>query len=62
MRLSLLLHYEESVWIKERGGRGSSALYIGCVYMPTDCTKSASIEGCYERMYLAFKEKGRVVS
>ena len=28
------MHYEdeESVWMKVRGGRGSSALYIGCVY------------------------------
>ena len=33
-----------------RGGRGSSALYIGCVYMPTNCTNSASIEGCYEKL------------
>ena len=41
------VHYEESVWMKVRGGRGSSAFYIGCVYMPTDCTNSASIEGCY---------------
>ena len=58
------VHYEESVWMKVRGGRGSSAFYIGCVYMPTDCTSSASIEGCYEKLkedVLSFKEKGRVV-
>ena len=58
------VHYEESVWMKVRGGRGSSALYISCVYMPTDCTKSASIEGCFEKLkedVLSFKEKGRVV-
>ena len=58
------VHYEESMWMKVRGGRGSSALYIGCVYMPTDCTNSASIEGCYEKLkedVLSFKEKGRVV-
>ena len=29
------VHY---VWMKVRGERGSSALYIGCVYMPIDCT------------------------
>ena len=28
--------YEESVWMKVRGERGRSALYIGCVYMSTD--------------------------
>ena len=27
--------YEESVWMKVRGERGS-VLYIGSVYMPTD--------------------------
>ena len=43
------MHYE-SVWIKVRGGRGSSAFYIGCVYMPTDCTNSTGIEGCYEKL------------
>ena len=50
--------------MKVRGGRGSSAFYIGCVYMPTDGTNSASIEGCYEKLkedVLSFKEKGRVV-
>ena len=51
------VHYE---WMKVRGGRGSSAFYIGCVYMPTDCTNSASIEGCYEslkRMCLALRKR-----
>ena len=51
--------YEESMWIKVRGGRRSSALYIGCVYMPTDCTNSASNEG-YEnlkRMYLVLRKR-----
>ena len=28
--------YEESVWVKIRGGRGREALYICCVYIPTD--------------------------
>ena len=50
--------------MKVRGGRGSSALYIRCVYMPTDCTNSASIEDSYEKLkedVLSFKEKERVV-
>ena len=48
----------QCVWMKVRGRRGSSALYIGCVYMPTDCRNSASIEGCYEKLkedVLSFK-------
>ena len=56
--------YEESVWMKVRGGRGRSALYIGCVYMPIDSTSAIGIDGCYERLkedVLNFKEKGRVV-
>ena len=55
--------YEESVWMKVRGGRGRSALYIGCVYMPIDSTSTIGIDGCYERLkedVLTFKEKGRV--
>ena len=52
------VHYEESVW---RGGRGSLALYIGCVYMPTDCTNRASFEGCYKKLKECLTEKGRVV-
>ena len=30
--------HEESVWMKVRGERGRLALYIGCVYMPTECS------------------------
>ena len=48
------------MWMKVRGGRGSSALYIGCVCMPTDYTNSTSIEGSYEslkRMYLALRKR-----
>ena len=33
------------VWGGRGGGGGGR-----CVYMPTDCMNSASIEGCYERM------------
>ena len=51
--------YEESVWMKVRGERGRLALYIGCVYMPTDSTSVAVLDTCYER--LSFREKGKVV-
>ena len=49
------VNYEKSVWMKVQGGRGSSALYIGCVYMP-NCTNSSSIEGSYKRIYLALRK------
>ena len=41
-----------------------SALYIGCVYMPTDSTSVAVVESCYGRLkedVLSFRENGRVV-
>ena len=52
------------MWIKVRGGRGREALYICCVYMPTDSSSVSVIEGCYERLkedVLGFKRNGRVV-
>ena len=30
------VRYKESVWMKVRGWRGKEALYLCCVYMPTD--------------------------
>ena len=50
---------KKRVWMKVRVGRGNSAFYIGCVYMPTDCTNSASIEHCYEKHkeYLALRKR-----
>ena len=39
--------YAESVWMKVRGERGRSALYIGCVYMPTDGSGIATIDDSY---------------
>ena len=46
--------YAESVWMKVyvhvRGGRGRSALFVGCVYMPTDSTSDAVVDGCYDRL------------
>ena len=44
------VRYEENVQMKVRGERGRSALYIGCVYMPTDSTSVAVVESCYGRL------------
>ena len=49
--------------MKIRSERGREALYIGCVYMPTDST-SVVMENCYEMLkedVLRFREKGKVV-
>ena len=56
--------YAESVWMKVRSERGKSALYIGCVYMPTDCTGTATRDDSYNLLkedVLTFKQKGKVV-
>ena len=42
--------YEESVWMKIRSEGGREALYIGCVYMPTDSTSVSVMDSCYERL------------
>ena len=58
------VEYEESVWMKIRSERGREALYIGCVYMPTDSTSISVMDSCYERLkedVLSFREKGKVV-
>ena len=58
------VRYEESVWMKVHGGRGRDALYICCVYMPTDSTSVPVIDSSYEKLkedVLSFKQKGRVV-
>ena len=58
------VEYEESVWMKVRGARGRSALYVGCVYMPTDSTGVAAVDACYVRLkedVLTFRQKGKVV-
>ena len=50
--------------MKVRGERGRSALYIGCVYMPTDCTGTATRDDSYSLLkedVLTFKQKGKVV-
>ena len=58
------VEYEESVWMKVRGGRGRSDLYVGCVYMPTDSTSVAAVDAGYVRLkedVLSFRQKGKVV-
>ena len=55
------VRYEESVWMKVRGGRGREALYI---YMPTDSTVAAVVEDSYSKLkedVPGFMQKGRVV-
>ena len=50
--------------MKVRGGRGREALYIGCVYMPTDSNSVSVMDSVYEQLkedVLSFKQKGRVV-
>ena len=50
--------------VKLRSERGREALYIGCVYMPTDSTNVFVMDGCYERLkedVFSFREKGKVV-
>ena len=57
-----MVAYEESVWMKVRGESGRLALYIGCVYMPTDSTSVAVLDTCNERLkVLSFREKRKVV-
>ena len=56
--------YEESVWMKVRGGREREALYICCVYMPMDSSSVSVIRESYASLkedVLGFKQKGRVV-
>ena len=56
--------FEESVWMKIHSEKGREALYIGCVYMPTNSTSVSVMESCYERLkedVLSFREKGKVV-
>ena len=36
--------YDESVWMKVRGERGRSALFVCCVYLPTDSSSVAVVD------------------
>ena len=49
--------------MKVRGERGRSALYIGCVYMPTDGSGIATIDDSYNLLkedVPTVKQKGKV--
>ena len=50
--------------MKVRGGRGRSALYVGCVYMPTNSASVAAVDAGYVRLkevVLSFRQKGKVM-
>ena len=47
--------------MKVQGGRGRSALYVGCVYMPTDSTNVAAVDAGYMRLKEDVLTKGKVV-
>ena len=42
--------YEESVWMKVRGGRGRDALYVCCIFMPTDSACASVMEDSYIKL------------
>ena len=49
--------------MKVLAGRGRSALYVGCVYMPTDSTSVAAVDAGYVKLkedVLSFRQKGKV--
>ena len=55
------VRYEESVWMKVQGGRGREALYVCCIYMPTDSACASVIEDSYIKLkedVLGFMQKG----
>ena len=57
------VEYEECV-NESTGWEGRSALYVGCVYMPTDSTSVAAVDAGYVRLkedVLTFRQKGKVV-
>ena len=52
------------MWMKVRGGTGRGALYVCCIYMPTDSACASVIEDSYIKLkedVLGFMQKGRVV-
>ena len=56
------VRYEESVWMKVRGGRGKQAFYLCYVYiMPTEGSAAAMIEDSYKRLKKDVLEYRRVV-
>ena len=45
--------------MKVRSEKGREALYIGCVFMPTDSTIISFVDSCYEmqKMYLVLRRR-----
>ena len=44
------MKYDESVWMKVHGERGRAALFVCCVYLPTDSSSVAVVDSCYDRL------------
>ena len=59
MELITAVAHEESVWMKVQGERGRLALYIGCVYMPTDSTSVVVLDTCLRKTYLVSGKRER---
>ena len=56
--------YEESMWMRICGNRGREALFVGCIYLPTESTSISVLDSTYDLLkedVLNFKEKGKVV-
>ena len=56
--------YDESVWMKVHGGRGRSALFAGCLYMPSESASVAVVDSCYDTLkedVLGFRQNGTVL-
>ena len=51
---------EESVWMKVCSERGREALYIGCVYMPTDSASISVVMRGLKKMYLVLGRRERL--
>ena len=50
--------YEEcAVHMKMHSEKGREALYIGCVYMPTDSSSISVVDSCYNSSLNASKYK-----
>ena len=56
--------YSKYVWMKVRGSRGTEALYVCCIYMPTDSACASVIGDSYIKLKAdvpGFMQKWRVV-
>ena len=60
IRFITTIAYEESLWIKVWGEGEWLALYIGCVYMPTDSTSVAVLD-TLRGLRKTYLEKGKEI-